>query len=140
MADKISKEKRSWNMSQIKSSGTKPELTVRSILHKEGYRFTVNGPLNKKLPGKPDIILPKFKTIILVHGCFWHGHENCKLFRLPKTRTDWWKAKIGKNKARDRKVEEKLSLEGWNVITIWECSLSNPKSVTDKITASFQKS
>jgi len=104
MTDKITVEKRSWNMSRIRSSNTKPELAVRSLLHRHGFRFTVNGPSNKKLSGKPDIVLPKYKTVIFVHGCFWHGHENCKIYRIPKTRTDWWIAKIGKNLERDKRV------------------------------------
>lgn len=121
MTDKITVEKRSWNMSRIRSSNTKAELAVRSLLHRHGFRFTVNGPSNKKLPGKPDIVLPKFKTAIFVHGCFWHGHENCKIYRIPKTRTDWWIAKIGKNQARDKRVGRELKELGWIVLTIWEC-------------------
>ena len=89
MVDRITPEKRSWNMSRIRSSNTKPEIAVRSALHQSGFRFTVNGPLNKKLPGKPDIVLPRYRTIIFVHGCFWHGHENCKISRIPKTRSSF---------------------------------------------------
>ncbi len=100
MADIVSEEQRSYNMSRIRNKNTKPELIVRSLLHRLGYRFTVNATNNKKLPGKPDIVLPKYKTIIFVHGCFWHAHQNCKDFRLPKTRTEWCKEKLEGNTAR----------------------------------------
>lgn len=110
-------------MSRIRGKDTKPELIVRSMLHRAGYRFTVNGPLNRSLPGKPDIVLPKYRTVIFVHGCFWHGHEYCQYFRIPKTRTEWWREKISTNKMRDRKNESTLLKEGWNVFTVWECTL-----------------
>lgn len=121
--DIVSEEQRSYNMSRIRGKNTKPELAVRSLLHSLGYRFTVNGPLNRKLPGKPDIVLPKYKTVIFVHGCFWHGHQGCKHFRIPKTRTEWWKAKIEGNVARDKRQHEELRLLGWKVVVIWECEL-----------------
>ena len=104
MADVSDKEKRSWVMSRITGKDTKPERLLRSLLHRHGFRFTVNGPLNKKLPGRPDIVLPKHDTIIFVHGCYWHGHTDCKHFRLPKSRTDWWKEKIGKTQERDFEI------------------------------------
>ena len=123
MADLWDAEKRSWVMSRIRSRDTKPEIVVRSILHRLGYRFTVTGPLNKSLPGKPDIVLPKWKTVVLVHGCFWHAHGNCKDFRLPKTRTEWWQEKLGKNKKRDARVKRELRKAGWKVITVWACEM-----------------
>lgn len=123
MADIVSEAQRSYNMSRIRSKNTKPEIAVRSMLHRLGYRFTVNGPKNRQLPGKPDIVLPKYKTVIFVHGCFWHGHAGCKHFRLPKTRTEWWKAKIGGNIARDQKAQSALKKLGWKVLVIWECEL-----------------
>lgn len=123
MADIVSEAQRSFNMSRIRSKNTKPELIVRSILHRLGYRFTVNGPKNKQLPGRPDIVLPKYKTVIFVHGCFWHGHKGCKDFRLPKTRTEWWKAKLDGNVARDAKRRKDLKQLGWNVVVIWGCEL-----------------
>jgi DNA mismatch endonuclease (patch repair protein) len=123
MADIWNSEKRSWVMSRIRSRNTKPEIVVRSILHRLGYRFTVNGPLNRTLPGKPDIVLPKWKTVILVHGCFWHAHEDCKDFRLPKTRTEWWREKLAKNKARDIKVKREIEEAGWHVMTVWACEM-----------------
>lgn len=123
MVDTVSEAQRSYNMSRIRSKNTKPELAVRSMLHRLGYRFTVNGPKNKQLPGKPDIVLPKYKTVIFVHGCFWHGHKGCKHFRLPKTRTEWWQAKIDGNIARDKKAQKALKTLGWRVILVWECEV-----------------
>lgn len=120
MVDKISKEKRSENMSRIRSRDTKPEIKLRSELHRRGFRFRV---CRKDLPGKPDIVLPKYKTVIQVHGCFWHRHEGCKEATVPKTRTEWWLEKLNKNVRRDRQVEEELRELGWKVIIVWECEL-----------------
>ena len=125
MADIWSPEKRSEVMARITGSDTGPEKRVRSLLHRLGYRFTVKGPRNRQLPGKPDIVLPALRTVILVHGCFWHGHENCPDFRLPKSRRAWWKAKIHGNRQRDARVENELRALGWHVITIWACALKN---------------
>ena len=121
--DVFTPEKRSEVMSRIRGRDTKPELALRSLLHRAGYRFTVNGPLNRTLPGKPDLVLPRYHTIIFVHGCFWHGHENCPAFRLPKSRCAFWKAKIEGNHARDLRNESALTSAGWHVVTIWECAL-----------------
>jgi len=121
--DVFTPEKRSEVMSRIRGRDTKPELALRSMLHRLGYRFTVNGPKNKNLPGKPDLVLPKHRTIIFVHGCFWHGHENCPHFRLPKSRRSWWRNKIEGNKVRDLRNETALRDAGWHVLTIWECAL-----------------
>lgn len=118
MADKLSKERRSWNMSRIKSRDTQPEKIVRSVLHRKGYRFRTH---RKDLPGNPDIVLPKFKTIIMVHGCFWHRHQNCKYAYSPKSRIDFWEMKFQKNLERDSYVREELSALGWTVHVIWEC-------------------
>lgn len=107
-------------MSRIRSKNTKPEIIVRKFLFARGLRYRLH---EKKLPAKPDIVLPKFKTVIFIHGCFWHGHEGCRYFVHPKTRTEWWKAKIGKNKSKDKKANSELSELGWNVIVIWECQL-----------------
>lgn len=122
MADVHSKETRSYNMSRIRGKNTKPEILVRKFLFSKGFRFRLH---DKKLPGKPDIILPKYKIAIFVHGCFWHGHENCKYFVLPKTRTDWWSNKIQINKNNDDKNKIELSVLGWDVIQIWECELKS---------------
>ena len=110
-------------MSCIRSKDTKPELIVRSMLHRLGYRFTVNGPRNKTLPGKPDIVLPKYKTVIFVHGCFWHLHKNCKYANLPKTRKEWWKAKLKGNAQRDKRKQKELEALGWRVFVVWTCEL-----------------
>ena len=133
MADNLTPEHRSWNMSRIRSRNTKPEMVIRSLLHSMGYRFTVNGPKNRLLPGKPDIVLPKYRTVIFVHGCFWHGHEHCADFRLPETRREWWRNKIEGNRARDAWVESELQSLGWHVVTIWACALKSRKWLEQKL-------
>jgi DNA mismatch endonuclease (patch repair protein) len=120
MADVHSREVRSYNMSRIKSKDTKPEMLVRKFLHANGFRYRLH---DKKLPGKPDIVLPKYKTVIFVHGCFWHGHDGCKYYVVPKTRTEWWLNKIDTNKANDIKAFKALKKEGWKIIEVWECDL-----------------
>ncbi|MCX2452625.1 DNA mismatch endonuclease Vsr [Pedobacter sp. PLR] len=120
MTDVHSKGIRSYNMSQIKGKDTKPELLVRKFLHKQGFRYRLHV---KDLPGKPDIVLPKYKTVIFVNGCFWHGHEHCRYYVIPKTRTEWWLDKINRNVAKDKIVREEILALGWNVINIWECQL-----------------
>lgn len=120
MADTHSKETRSYNMSRIRSTNTTPEIWVRKFIHKHGLRFRLHV---KTLPGKPDIVLPKFKTVIFVHGCFWHGHKDCKYFVLPKSNRDYWLPKIERNIRRDLENEEELKAGGWRIITIWECEL-----------------
>lgn len=127
MADVHSKETRSFNMSRIKGKDTKPELIVRKHLFAEGFRFRLH---NKSLPGKPDITLKKFKTVVFINGCFWHGHSGCRYFKIPKTRTEWWTEKINKNIDNDLIAENKLKSMGWNVLTIWECDLKNKKEDT----------
>jgi DNA mismatch endonuclease (patch repair protein) len=120
MADVHSKKIRSYNMSRIRSKDTKPEILVRKFLFANGFRYRLH---DKKLPGKPDIVLPKYKTVIFIQGCFWHGHERCKYYVVPKTKTDWWLNKINVNKANDLKAFTSLKEKGWNVIEIWECDL-----------------
>jgi len=105
-------------MSRIKGKDTKPEMLVRKFLHAKGYRYRLHV---KGLPGKPDIVLPKYKTVIFVHGCFWHGHEGCKYFVVPKTKTEWWLKKINSNIANDQKAVAALQKNGWKIITLWEC-------------------
>ncbi len=124
MADVHDKATRSFNMSKIKSKDTKPELVVRKFLFSKGFRYKLHDSF---LPGKPDIVLPKYKTVIFVNGCFWHGHDNCKYFVVPKTRTDWWLNKINRNKENDRHNIEKLMMDGWKILTIFECELNNKK-------------
>lgn len=121
MVDKISKEARSKNMAQIKSKNTKPELIVRKYLFSKGMRFRVN---DKRYPGKPDIVLPKYKTIIFINGCFWH-HHGCKNSTIPKSNTEFWSKKIKGTMLRDKKYHEELELLGWRVLTVWECELKH---------------
>jgi DNA mismatch endonuclease (patch repair protein) len=120
MTDTISKEKRSWNMSRIRAKNTKPEMIVRSALHKAGYRFRLHV---SNLPGMPDIVLPKYKTVIFVHGCFWHRHENCRFAYTPKSRSAFWEEKFRKNIERDKFSHKELSEMGWKVLIIWECEI-----------------
>ncbi len=120
MADVHDKKTRSYNMSRIKGKNTKPEMLVRKFLHAAGFRYRLHV---KYLPGKPDIVLPKYKTVIFVHGCFWHGHEHCKYYVVPKTRTEWWLNKINGNIANDKKAFVLLKELDWNIIEIWECEL-----------------
>lgn len=124
MADVHTSEQRSYNMSRIKGKDTKPEMMVRSFLHTNGFRYKLH---DKTLPGKPDIVLPKYKTVIFVNGCFWHGHKNCKYATIPKTRTDWWLNKINGNKANDTKHLLALRKLHWRVISLWECQLKPGK-------------
>ena len=126
MVDVHSEQTRSYNMSQIRSKNTKPELLVRKFLFANGLRYKLH---DKKLPGTPDIVLLKYKSVIFVHGCFWHGHDNCKYFVIPKTRTGWWLNKILKNKQRDTENYSKLKTEGWKVFSIFECELMSANQV-----------
>jgi DNA mismatch endonuclease, patch repair protein len=130
MTDVHTPRQRSYNMQQIKGKNTGPEMLVRKFLHANGYRYRLHGgkPASAKaLAGKPDIVLPKYHTVIFVHGCFWHGHANCKYFVVPKTRTQWWADKINCNKANDEKAVKALKKDGWRVIEIWECKLKPAK-------------
>lgn len=114
------KKTRSYNMSRIKGKNTKPEELVRKFLFSQGFRYRKN---DKSLPGSPDIVLPGYKTVIFVNGCFWHGHEGCRFFVWPENNKDFWKAKIETNISRDKKKTATLESMGWRVITIWECEL-----------------
>ncbi|MFK8302807.1 very short patch repair endonuclease [Capnocytophaga stomatis] len=121
MSDKYSKSKRSDIMSKISGKETKPEILVRKYLFAHGFRYRKNV---KNLPGKPDIVLPKYKTIIFVNGCFWHGHKNCKKATLPKTNTEFWKEKISSNIERDKRQKQELQNRGYKVFIIWQCKLA----------------
>ena len=118
--DVHNKETRSYNMSCIKGKNTKPEELVRKYLFSQGFRYRKN---DKRLPGHPDIVLPKYRTVIFVNGCFWHGHEGCKYFVWPQNNAEFWKNKINTNKERDRRKEDELKALGWKVIVVWECEL-----------------
>lgn len=124
MADNHTVEERSYNMSRIRSTNTTPELLVRHFLFSNGFRYRLNVT---KLPGKPDIVLKKYNVVIFVNGCFWHGHSGCSHFVIPKTRTEWWLAKINRTKERDSKAFTALVKQGWNVLIIWECELCPQK-------------
>ena len=131
--DIISEERRSWNMSRIKGKDTKPELVVRSILHKMGYRFRLH---KKELPGKPDIVLPKYKAVIFVHGCFWHRHKGCKYAYNPKSRVSFWKNKFAETVKRDKQHLKQLKENGWEVFIVWECEtkdMDKLKKIINKI-------
>ena len=120
MADVHNKATRSYNMSRVKGKDTRPELLVRRFLFAHGFRYRINVT---SLPGKPDIVLPRYKKVIFINGCFWHGHRGCRYFVLPKTRTEWWLQKIKATAERDRQAAIQLQVAGWKVITIWECEL-----------------
>ncbi len=125
MADVHDKKTRSYNMSMIRSKNTKPEMLVRKFLHAQGFRFRLH---DKRLAGKPDIVLPKHRTVIFIHGCFWHGHKDCRYFVVPKTRTEWWLTKINSNIANDTKAVKALKKAGWRIINLWECDLKTSKT------------
>ena len=127
--NKIS-DQRSRNMAAIKSKNTKPEIAVRKMLHALGYRFRLH---RKDLPGSPDIVLPKYKTVIFVHGCFWHRHENCKYASTPKTRKEFWENKFKSNVKRDEEIQQKIKKIDWRSIIIWECETKNIEILKDKI-------
>ena len=120
MSDCLTTDQRHKNMAAIRAKDTKPEILVRKYLWSHGFRYRVNHPL---LPGKPDIVLRKYSTCIFINGCFWHGHDDCKYYVVPKTNTDFWQKKIARNKERDVEVRKKLTSLGWHSMTLWECQL-----------------
>ena len=130
--DTRSQEQRSWNMSRIHSKDTKPEILVRSFLHRNGFRFRIHV---KTLPGHPDIVLPKYKTVVEVRGCFWHRHLGCKIATTPASNTDFWQKKFKKNVERDKRHENELKALGWNLIVVWGCETTKknfpPKDLAD---------
>jgi len=128
MTDHLTKKKRSWNMSRIRAKNTKPEIIVRSFLHRNGFRFRLH---RKDLPGKPDIVLKKYNTVIFVHGCFWHQHEGCKRASIPDTNKEYWVPKLEKNKKRFEEVKKNLDELGWNVAVIWECETKNKNKLRE---------
>lgn len=130
MADIVSRSKRKEMMSSVKQRHTKPEITVRKLLHRLGYRFRLH---DKKLPGTPDIVLPKYKSVIFVHGCFWHQHENCRKARRPTSNVEFWNEKLDKNIERDSRKESELKNTGWKVLTIWDCEIKYEETLIGKI-------
>lgn len=138
MADTLTKEKRSWNMSRITGSNTKPEILLRSLLHKEGFRFRLH---DKRLPGKPDIVLPRFRTVIFVNGCFWHRHRNCKYAYMPKSRHEFWFSKFEETVCRDQKNQDMLRKLCWQVLVVWECELKKqPEKVVSDMSSILRRS
>lgn len=134
--DGLTPERRSWNMSRIRSKDTKIEVEVRKYLFSKGFRFRKN---DKRFPGKPDVVLPKYKTVIFVNGCFWHMHEGCKQARLPKTNVEFWKEKMERNVANDKLHQEQLCSMGWHVIVLWECELKRDfEKVLDGVIQTLQ--
>lgn len=137
MADTITRERRSWNMSRIKGRNTGPELRLRSLLHRAGYRFRLHA---KELPGRPDIILPKYRVAIFVHGCFWHRHQGCRNATTPSTRTEFWQSKFDSNVSRDERNRTDLRAAGWTIFTVWECELkSDASGVVERLSRDMRK-
>ena len=132
MSDTLSQIQRSYNMSRIRGKNTKPEILVRKGLHARGFRFRLH---NKKLPGSPDIVLPKYGVAIMVNGCFWNGHKGCRYATKPKSNVEFWEAKIARNRHRDEVTKAHLDALGWTVITIWECELRNSSQLDDRLNA-----
>ncbi len=138
MADVHTPAQRSYNMSRIRGKNTKPEELVRKFLFSKGYRYRKNDP---RLPGKPDIVLPKYKTVIFINGCFWHGHERCRYFIWPKNNEEFWKDKITGNIERDRRIIEQLQKNNWRVLIVWECELKkHTRAATLEKVESFLRS
>ncbi|WP_377809007.1 very short patch repair endonuclease [Azospirillum sp. A29] len=136
MADRLTEEQRRLNMSRIRGRDTKPEFVVRRLLHGLGFRYRLHGT---DLPGRPDIVLPKWKTVVFVNGCFWHGH-GCRLFKWPATREEFWRHKIGRNVERDAETRRKLDELEWRVVNVWECALKGserlrPEELGERLTS-----
>ena len=137
MVDRISKERRSWNMSRIRGQDTVPEKRLRSLLHRSGYRFRLHDP---KLPGHPDVVLPKYHAVVFVHGCYWHRHIACPKATTPKSRTEFWQSKFNATVERDQRKAAELARLGWRVITVWECDLEKePEAVIDSISQALER-
>ena len=137
MSDKLTKEHRSWNMSRIKGKDTGIEVAVRKRLFSYGYRYRKN---DKKLPGKPDIVFPKYKTVVFIHGCFWHMHSDCKIARMPKSNTDFWMTKLNHNVEKDHVNKQLLEEMGWKVIIVWECEIEKDlEATTERIIRELKK-
>lgn len=134
--DTISKSRRSWNMSRIRGKDTSPEIAVRSTLHRLGFRFRLHV---RDLPGRPDIVLPRFRTVVFVHGCFWHRHKRCRFAYTPKSRTAFWTAKFAENVARDIVSKKALESMGWRVLIVWECQVKEPPCLPKSIVRSLER-
>ncbi|POP67710.1 very short patch repair endonuclease [Pseudomonas syringae] len=130
MTDRLTSQKRSWNMSRIRSRDTAPELAVRKVLYRMGYRYRLHSAI---VPGKPDIVLTKFKSVIFVHGCFWHRHSGCKFAYTPKSREEFWTKKFEANFRRDEVVKKQLSELGWRILIIWECETKSSDIIENRL-------
>ncbi len=130
MVDTLPPDKRSWVMSRVHAKNTAPEMRIRRLLWKLGYRFRIHA---KTLPGKPDVVFIRRRKVIFVHGCFWHGHEGCPRARIPKTNTAYWREKIERNKSRDRQILATLGKAGWGTLVLWECQINSP-NLSDVLT------
>ncbi|MFO0406766.1 MAG: very short patch repair endonuclease [Labrys sp. (in: a-proteobacteria)] len=137
MADSLTRERRSWNMSRIRGTNTGPEKQLRSLLHRAGYRFRIHA---RRLPGSPDIVLPRYRTAVFVHGCFWHRHPGCRNATTPGSRSDFWTAKFEGTVARDKTKAAQLEAAGWQVITVWECELEKaPETVLRNVVSRLRR-
>lgn len=134
MADRISRLHRSWNMGRIKSRDTAPEISVRSHLHRLGLRFRLH---DRKLIGRPDVVLKRWNTVVFVHGCFWHRHPGCRFAYTPKSRLGFWTAKFGENVGRDKRNQRALRSSGWRVLIIWECETRDQRKLVSKLRRTF---
>ena len=130
MADHLTPERRRWNMQRIRSRDTSPELVVRSLLHRAGYRYRLHVA---KMPGKPDIVLPRYRTVIFVNGCFWHRHQGCRYAKNPSTNPDYWQKKFARTLARDAETHDALRGEGWTVVVIWECQTRDKEKLISRL-------
>ena len=128
--DTLTPERRSWNMSRIRGRDTRPERLVRSLLHRMGYRFRLH---RKDLPGRPDIVLPRYRTVILVHGCYWHRHPACRLAYTPKSNREFWEEKFSENVRRDSLQYEELGALGWRVLVVWECETKKLQTLSERL-------
>ncbi|SDK03688.1 very short patch repair endonuclease [Billgrantia gudaonensis] len=137
MVDSVDRETRSRIMGRVRNKDTRPEMTVRRLVHGAGYRYRLHG---KKLPGKPDLVFKSRRKVIFVHGCFWHRHEGCTLARLPKSRLDFWLPKLEANRERDKRNEEHLREMGWDVLIIWECELKDQEALLSRVSAFLDQS
>ena len=135
MVDRISSEHRSWNMGRIKGRDTAPELAVRSLLHRLGLRFRLH---RRDLPGRPDIVLPRWKSVVFVHGCFWHRHTGCRFAYMPKSRLDFWTHKFEDTAKRDERNQEDLAAAGWRILVVWECEVANRARLSKRLQGLFR--
>lgn len=134
MVDRLTAERRSWNMARIRGADTTPEKFVRSLLHSLGVRFRLH---ERKLPGRPDVVMKRWRTVLFVHGCFWHRHERCRLAYTPKSRIEFWNKKFADNTARDQRVESELAAAGWRVVVVWECETGDLRALRRRLRRQF---